>query len=54
MLACCCCCATGFSLSRALQLGLPDHVAAIEEVSEYASKVRRSRGVSAASAYMHA
>lgn len=28
-----------FSLSRALQLGLPAHVAAIEEVSEYASKV---------------
>jgi hypothetical protein len=30
-----------FSLSRALQLGLPSHVAAIEEVSEYASKVCR-------------
>lgn len=30
-----------FSLSRALQLGLPAHVAAIEEVSEYASKVKR-------------
>lgn len=29
-----------FSLSCALQLGLPVHVAAIEEVSEYASKVR--------------
>jgi hypothetical protein len=32
-------CAAAFSLSRALQLGLPAHVAAIEEVSEYASKV---------------
>lgn len=30
----------GFSLSRALQLGLPALVAGIEEVSEYASKVR--------------
>ncbi|GFR44543.1 hypothetical protein Agub_g5814 [Astrephomene gubernaculifera] len=28
----------GFSLSRALQLGLPKHLAAIEEVAEYASK----------------
>uniref|UniRef100_A0A383V949 AAA+ ATPase domain-containing protein n=1 Tax=Tetradesmus obliquus TaxID=3088 RepID=A0A383V949_TETOB len=28
----------GFSLSRALQIGLPAHVASIEEVSEYASK----------------
>ncbi|KAG1667278.1 hypothetical protein FOA52_012567 [Chlamydomonas sp. UWO 241] len=28
----------GFSLSRALQLGLPAHMAAIEEVSEFASK----------------
>jgi hypothetical protein len=32
-------CCAGFSLSRALQIGLPAHVAAIEEVSEYASKV---------------
>jgi len=30
----------GFSLSRALQLDLPAHIAAIEEVSEYASKVK--------------
>jgi hypothetical protein len=29
-----------FSLSRALQLGLPAHLSAIEEVSEYASKVQ--------------
>jgi hypothetical protein len=29
----------GFSLSRALQIGLPAHVASIGEVSEYASKV---------------
>jgi hypothetical protein len=35
----CCHCCAGFSLSRALQIGLPAHVAAIEEVSEYASKV---------------
>lgn len=31
--------AAGFSLSRALQIGLPAQVAAIEEVSDYASKV---------------
>jgi hypothetical protein len=30
----------GFSLNRALQLGLPQHLPVIEEVSEYASKVR--------------
>ncbi len=29
---------TGFSVSRALQLGLQDHLDAIVEVSEYASK----------------
>lgn len=28
-----------FSLNRALQINLPAYVAAIEEVSEYASKV---------------
>ncbi len=28
----------GFSVSRALQLGLPKHLPAIEEVAEYASK----------------
>jgi hypothetical protein len=33
--------AAGFSLSRALQLGLPEHLAAIEEVSMVASKEGR-------------
>jgi dynein heavy chain len=35
----------GFSLSRALQLGLPSFMGAIEEVSEYASKVRLCGGL---------
>jgi hypothetical protein len=33
----------GFSVTRALQLELPKYLHAIEEVSEYASKVRRCR-----------
>jgi len=43
----------GFSLSRALQLDLPAHIAAIEEVSEYASKVKTITPYEEVFAYVH-